>query len=67
MIEAKINQRGGARPGAGRKPIQDKRVVLSCRVTPFTAMQVRIIAAQKGVGLGEAVDELVMSYIKKLN
>lgn len=55
---------GGARPGSGRKPKADKREVFSCRVTPFTAMQIRIIAARKGVGLGEAIDELVQSYIK---
>lgn len=61
------NTHGGARPGSGRKRREDKREVLSCRVTPFTAMQVRVIAAQKGIGLGEAVDELVMSYIRKLN
>lgn len=60
----KEETRGGARKGSGRKANPNKRELISCRVTPFTAMQIRIIAAERHTGIGEALDELVRSYIK---
>lgn len=54
-------QRGGARPGAGRKAKADARVVLSARVKPATLDALRREAAAAGIGLGAYLDNLCKS------
>lgn len=53
--------RGGARPGAGRKKIDAKRVTLSCRVAPETKAQLAALAKSSGKSLGEVLDALAKS------
>lgn len=57
---------GGARPGAGRKAKGDKRVVLSCRVTPQTRDKVLAIAGEMGVGVGNVLDFVLEDYEKRV-
>lgn len=56
-------RRGGARAGAGRKPKDDARVVLSARVQPQTAEALREIAG--GRPLGVTLDEIILAARKK--
>ncbi|HEY8965527.1 MAG TPA: hypothetical protein VIM58_03730 [Candidatus Methylacidiphilales bacterium] len=51
-----IVRRGGARPGAGRKPLPVRRVALSCMVSSETMRDLRAFAAREGLSLGAAID-----------
>lgn len=59
-------KRGGARPGAGRKKIESKRVVLSCRVAPATREKLQGIARETGEGIGSVVDFILNDYEKRV-
>ena len=52
--------RGGAREGAGRKPIGgDRREPLSVRVKPLTRKLVQLVSQQQGKSMGTVVDEAI--------
>lgn len=54
--------RGGARPGAGRKPGSTqkiKRVKINLIVAPGTAEWIKTEAESRRIGQGRVVDELV--------
>lgn len=48
--------RGGARPGAGRKAVDGKRVTVTARVKPLTREILREMRAA-GVSIGELLDK----------
>ena len=48
--------RGGARPGAGRKAVDGKRVTYTCRVKPATREILREMRAA-GVSIGDLLDK----------
>lgn len=50
--------RGGARPGSGRKKKEDARVTLAVRIKPDTKRQLQAIAAERGLSVGQLVDDL---------
>lgn len=50
--------RGGARPGAGRKRSDAKRVVLSCRVKPETLAAIQERAAEEHKKTGTLLDDI---------
>lgn len=56
----KIETRGGARPGSGRKPaVQDKkRIQISITVSPETKRMIDEMRKKK-VKVGQVVDELI--------
>lgn len=56
---------GGTRAGAGRKAValEDKRVTLGVRVTPYTKRWLDEQAIIQGVSIGKIVDELVKAFI----
>lgn len=53
--------RGGSRPGSGRKKIatDKKRVVLSCRVAPQTMEKIKALCQQQDVKVGVLLDEII--------
>ena len=53
-------RRGGRRPGAGRKPTDDKRVSVTIRIPPDTSMRLRSLR-ESGITLGSLVDDIVES------
>lgn len=57
---------GGARPGAGRKAValEEKRVTLGVRVTPYTKRWLDEQAIIQGVSIGRIVEELVKAFIE---
>lgn len=57
---------GGARPGAGRKQVEAKRVVLSCRVAPATRTKLQGIAKETGGGIGSVIDFILDDYEKRV-
>lgn len=59
-IEAKTDRRGGARIGGGRKPVENKRVTLNCRVTNETLNRLKEGAKEMGVSVGRYVDDLTL-------
>jgi hypothetical protein len=59
-------KRGGARPGAGRKKVASKRVVLSCRVAPATRTKLQGIAKETGGGIGSVIDFILDDYEKRV-
>ena len=50
--------RGGRRPGAGRKPTEDKRVSVTIRISQDTSMRLRSLR-ERGITLGRLVDDMV--------
>lgn len=56
------SRRGGARPGAGRKPAAVKREPLTLRVTGETVAYVHVLRRD----YGKKVNECVERYIKAL-
>lgn len=59
-MEEKKNTRGGARKGAGRKPMirGEVRETFTCRVSPETKATIAELRA-KGVNIGELLDRAV--------
>lgn len=51
-------RRGGRRPGAGRKPTEDKRVSITIRISQDTSMRLRSLR-ERGITLGRLVDDIV--------
>lgn len=50
--------RGGSRPGVGRKRKDDARVTLAVRVKPETKTRLQDIAAERGLSIGQLIDDL---------
>lgn len=61
----KIETRGGARPGSGRKPAvqEKKRVQISISVSPETKRMVDELRGRK-IKVGQVFDELVRQYFE---
>lgn len=61
----KIETRGGARPGSGRKPaVQDKkRIQISITVSPETKRMIDEMRKKK-LKVGQVVDELIRQYFE---
>ena len=61
----KIETRGGARPGSGRKPssLEKKRVQVSISVSPQTKRMIDELRERK-VKVGQVVDELIRQYFE---
>lgn len=57
--------RGGKREGAGRKPVQDKRIILSARVNAETIAVLDGLAEREGKGRGEMLDMIIMDYCRR--
>lgn len=49
---------GGSRPGAGRRAVADRRVVLTARVLPATLEKLKKIKDDTGASLGCIIDRL---------
>lgn len=54
-VKVKPLGHGGARPGAGRKPLNRKPI--SFRLTPATIRKVRLAAKRKGINPSAAAEE----------
>lgn len=64
-IREKVENRGGAREGAGRPRSFDERtVVLGIRCDERTANRLRQAAANEGLSLGKMVERLLDEYAK---
>lgn len=50
---------GGFRPGAGRKPVPDKRVRLTAYVTPKTMKALNGMSEDLQKPVGQIIDELM--------
>ena len=50
---------GGSRPGAGRKPVPDKRVRLTAYVTPKTMKALNGMSEDLEKPIGQIIDELM--------
>ena len=61
----KTENRGGVRPGSGRKPaVQDsKRIQISISVSPETKRMIDEMRKKK-VKVGQVVDELIRQYFE---
>ena len=61
----KIETRGGARPGSGRKPAdrRKKRIQISISVSPETKRMMDELRRRK-VKVGQVVDELIRQYFE---
>ena len=61
----KTENRGGSRPGSGRKPaVQDsKRIQISISVSPETKRMIDEMRKKK-VKVGKVVDELIRQYFE---
>lgn len=61
----KTENRGGARPGSGRKPaVQDKkRIQISISVSPETRGMIDEMRKRR-VKVGQVVDELIRQYFE---
>lgn len=59
----KTENRGGARPGSGRKPAvkEKKRIQISISVSPETKRMIDEMRKRK-VKVGQVVDELIRQY-----
>jgi hypothetical protein len=55
----KIIRRGGARPGAGRKPLGKTQILLHLR--PKSAAAIRAKAKKENLTMSEVVDGLVLA------
>lgn len=61
-MEENKTGRGGTRPNAGRPPLPNKRVLLSCRVSPATRGKLVAISKETGEGIGRVIDFIVEDY-----
>ena len=52
---------GGARPGAGRKAVNGKRVTVTARVLPSTREILREMKAE-GSSLGRIIDSIALAW-----
>lgn len=61
----KTENRGGARPGSGRKPAVQvkKRIQISISVSPETKRMIDELRRRK-VKVGQVVDELIRQYFE---
>lgn len=61
----KIETRGGARPGSGRKPAaqEKKRIQISISVSPETKRMIDELRRRK-VKVGQVEDELIRQYFE---
>ena len=61
----KTENRGGARPGSGRKPAvqEKKRIQISISVSPETKRMIDEMRRRK-VKVGQVVDELIRQYFE---
>lgn len=50
---------GGFRPGAGRKPVRDKRVRLTAYVTPRTMKVLAGMSEDLGKPVGQIIDKFI--------
>lgn len=50
---------GGFRPGAGRKPVPDKRVRLAAYVTPRTMKVLAGMSEDLGKPVGQIIDSII--------
>ena len=50
---------GGLRPGAGRKPVQDKRVRLTAYVTPRTMKVLAGMSEDLSKPIGQIIDKFI--------
>ena len=50
---------GGSRPGAGRKPVPDKRMRLTAYVTPKTMKALNGMSEDLEKPIGQIIDELM--------
>lgn len=50
---------GGSRPGAGRKPVPDKRVRLTAYVTPKTMKVLAGMSEDLNVPVGQIIDNFI--------
>lgn len=59
----KIETRGGARPGSGRKSISQerKRVQITISISPETKARIDTMRA-KGIKVGVVLDDLIRQY-----
>ena len=57
---------GGARPGAGRKALAEKRQLLSCRISVRTKETITKVARETGEGVGAVIDFIVADYERRL-
>lgn len=55
-----MENRGGARPGAGRKKGED-RVTYTIKISP-TTRDIIIHAKERGVAIGKLLDELITDW-----
>lgn len=55
------DNRGGARPGAGRKPAdpEDKRVQMVITISPETRDRLKSISRARHIRIGRLIDEMV--------
>ena len=60
-MEAKKENRGGARPGAGRKPSPVKRAAVSLYLTPEEKDALRYLRAS-GIDIGEEILRLAARH-----
>lgn len=61
MME-KISRRGGARPGAGRRP-EDLKVV-TFYLAPETSDRITALSKNMGISKGKVVDRIVRWYLE---
>ena len=61
----KTENRGGSRPGSGRKPAvqEKKRIQISISVSPETKTMIQELRRRK-VKVGQVVDELIRQYFE---
>lgn len=60
----KEKTRGGARPGAGRKRLAEKRrVTLAAMVDPLTYAKIKRLAVEKNVSVGVLLDILAKDLL----
>lgn len=54
-----MTTRGGSRPGAGRKPVPDKRMRLTAYVTPRTMKVLTGMSEDLGKPIGQIIDKFI--------
>lgn len=60
--------RGGKRPGAGRKPApaNEKRVTMSVRITPEAKERIGVLATKEGKSASRLLEDMVADVWKNL-
>ena len=58
---------GGARAGAGRKPIGRESIAVSWRISPQAKEWILIQAREQGVPIADILDELIRSFEEQAN